>query len=75
MIPAGRGRQPVRLIPVMGGLFLKVGREGEAGGGGQLDLICKYFQDIIKKISLLLLIRVTGQYLAGGMIQQLQTDV
>ena len=33
MIPAGRGRQPVRLIPVMGGSFLRVGRGGGAGGG------------------------------------------
>ena len=33
MIPAGRGRQPVRLIPVMGGSFLRIGRGGEAGGG------------------------------------------
>ena len=32
MIPAGRGRQPVRLIPVMGGSFLRVGRGGGAGG-------------------------------------------
>ena len=54
---------------------------GEGRGGrrgwykGQFDPYSKYFQDIIKNISLLLLIRVTGQYLAGRIIQQLQTDV
>ena len=33
MIPAGRGRQLVPLIPGMGRSFLRVGRGGEAGGG------------------------------------------
>ena len=63
-------------------IFNCKGEQSVFGGGereteykGQFDPYSKYFQDMIKNISLLLLIRVTGQYLAGGMIQQLQTDV
>ena len=56
-------------------MCLEGGREAETEYKGQFDPYSKYFQDMIKNISLLLLIRVTGQYLAGGMIQQLQTDV